>query len=51
VRVLMVHPSPLLFSEIYLLTLRLLARGTNFFKMLWKFRQVYSAERLLDSEV
>jgi hypothetical protein len=30
------------------LTLRLLARGqTNFFKMLWKFRQVYSAERLL----
>jgi magnesium-protoporphyrin IX monomethyl ester (oxidative) cyclase len=30
------------------LTLRLLARGqTNFFKMLWKFRQVYSAERLV----
>src|SRR5262245_31996889 len=32
----------------FTLTLRLLARGqTNFFKMLWKFRQVYSAERLL----
>jgi hopanoid C-3 methylase HpnR len=34
--------------DVFGITVQLLARGqTNFFKMLWKFGQVYSAERLL----